>query len=119
MIDNMNKGNELNEMGKNLPYTVPDHFFADMQQRISQRVAEESKESAAIMALPPRRFHLRWLLAAAACAVVLIVSGVMFLYRDRTTDMDDVVYAFDQLDEQDQDYVLAVSEDDIFMDETN
>jgi hypothetical protein len=118
MIEKMKTEDNIDNLGKQTPYTVPDNFFSDMEKNIMKRVAEEPK-TATVMPLQPRRHNMRWLMAAAACAVVLIISGIMFFNHDEKTDMNDVEYAFGQLTEQDQAYVLALSQDDIFLDEQN
>lgn len=114
----MKTKDNINKVGKQMPYTVPDNFFSDMERGILQRVAEEPK-NATVKPLQPHRHNMRWLMAAAACAVILIISGVTFFHQDEKTDMGDVEYAFGQLSEQDQAYVLALGQDDIFINEQN
>jgi hypothetical protein len=113
----MDKQFDFNKVGKQMPYTVPQNFFADMEKTIHERVAEEP-QPAKVVSLHSHRVNLRWMVAAAACVAVLIVSGITFLSNQKT-DMNDVEYAFSQLDEQDQDYVLTVSQDDIFINGQN
>lgn len=118
MTEKMKTEDNINKVGKNIPYTVPENFFADMEKNILQRVTEEPKASA-IVTMRPHRHPVRWIMAAAACVVVLIISGVAFFHQNEKTDMNDVEYAFGQLNEQDQAYILALGQDDIFINEQN
>lgn len=113
----MNNGFDLKRVGKRMPYTVPDGFFAEMERNILEKT---------VGAPLPRRTGkthpaLRWLLYGSAVAAVAVLvfrmapasSGI----GDRC-EFADVEQAFDDLCEADRTGLLNTYEDDTFINDT-
>lgn len=99
-------------IGKRMPYTVPEGFFDQMEEKI---LAEARKD----MRRKPRtlRVVMRSILAAAACVAIAFTIQWGFRTSSQQVNAQDVEQAFSELSQTDQAYILAVYQDDIFMSE--
>ena len=101
----MDKDFDFDKIGKRMPYTVPDGFFEKLEDRIA-REAKPRKNRGVTIALSS--------IAAAACvASAVMISGIF--NKPETNGIESVDKAFAQLSEQDQDYLLSVYNDDVFI----
>ena len=96
-----------------MPYTVPDDFF----EQIEDTILEKVKNHQPISSKPKKNFRLITfkvtLAIAATIALFFIVKNVFF--EQRTTIS--VEQAFSKLSEEDQNYIITVFEDDVFINE--
>lgn len=113
-----NNYDNLNSVGKRMPYNVPDDFFATLEANVMREVKADTAQTSA----PPKprakviKMLSRFSIAAAACLAVAV--GVKALYHNHQTDSFTAVEeAFACLSEEDQEYLLEVYQEDIFMDE--
>lgn len=104
---------DFEQVGKRMPYTVPDHFFDQLEDQVMQQVRQAPAQ-------PTRRkktlrIALRVALAvAAAVALFLVVQPL--LPKSSIDDFESVELAFNNLSPDDQDFLLQVyEEDDLFM----
>ncbi|GJH39535.1 hypothetical protein RCZ04_00850 [Capnocytophaga sp. HP1101] len=105
---------DFNTIGKKMPYTVPDNFFDQLEDTI----LEEVKKIQPIPIRPKKNVRVtvfRAILATAAAIVLFFIVKGVFFHQDTT--VPDVEQAFSQLDEDDQDHIIRVFEDDVFMNE--
>lgn len=96
-------------VGKRMPYRVPEGFFPEMEDRLMAQA----------MAVRDRRRFVRvaaWIGAAAAVAAVVVALPTLTA-PDPAPDFAEVAQAFEELSEQDQEYMLDIYQDDIFIDE--
>ena len=91
--------NNLEKMGKMMPYTVPEGFFDAMEERLMQEVTAKKKKSSL------RRVVLWTGLAVAASLALLLVlrQGVS---KVETDSFEQVEMAFNQLSDNDQQLIL-------------
>ncbi len=92
------------------PYTVPDGFFDQMEERLALQAAAISREK-------PRP-TAAWRYAAAAAVAALIVGTAALLRPSSarpTADYDEIAQMFQQLSSDDQNSMLESYRDDIFM----
>lgn len=115
----MDKNFDFNQVGKRMPYSTPDDFFAKMQSDILDAVQDISQKNTEIKT--NRRTVRKWLwpvsLSAAAVAAMFVIN-IHFLAPNTPTassDIQDVEQAFAQLSEGDQAYILDVYQDDVFI----
>lgn len=105
---------DFDNIGKKMPYTVPDNFFDQIEDSILEKV----KSYKPISHNPKKNFRLitfrATLAIAAAIALFFIIKSVFF---QQNTTIYDVEQAFSKLSEEDQDYIITVFEDDIFINE--
>ncbi|EFS98084.1 hypothetical protein HMPREF1977_0633 [Capnocytophaga ochracea F0287] len=105
---------DFSKIGKKMPYTVPDNFFDQIEDTILEKV----KNHQPIFFKPKKNFRLITfkvtLAIAATIALFFIVKGVFFEQR---TTISDVEQAFSKLSEEDQNYIITVFEDDVFINE--
>ncbi len=95
---------DFNKIGKRMPYTTPDGFFDSLETDILKRSKTKSHKSVIITLS---------LLAAAACiASVILFSGI---FDKPQVGIENVDKAFANLSEQDQDFLLDVYSDDVFI----
>ena len=120
MIKDMDKNFDFNQVGKRMPYSTPDDFFAKMQSNILDAVQDMPQKNTKIKT--NRRTVRKWLwpvsLSAAADVVVMFVINIHFLAPNTPTassDIQDVEQAFAQLSECDQAYIVDVYQDDVFI----
>lgn len=115
----MDKNFDFNQVGKRMPYSTPDDFFAKMQSDILDAVQDMPQKNTEIKT--NRRTVRRWLwpvsLSAAAVAAMFVIN-MHFLVPNApkaSSDIQDVEQAFAQLSEGDQAYILDVYQDDVFI----
>ena len=114
----MEKTFDFEEIGKRMPYTVPDDFFTKLEESVMDEVKVKKCETTAI---PERNktviIAIRSLLAiAAAVALFFVVQPT--LTKNDTISADDyasVELAFNNLSTDDQDFLIAVYENEEFI----
>lgn len=120
MIKDMDKNFDFNQVGKRMPYSTPDDFFAKMQSDILDAVQDMPQKNTEIKT--NRRTVRKWLwpvsLSAAAAVVAMFVINIHFLAPKPSAvsdDIQDVEQAFAHLSEGDQAFILDVYQDDVFI----
>ena len=111
----MEQNYDFSKIGKQMPYTVPDGFFDQLEENVMKEVkAQPAKKDKA----KTIRMAIRAALAVAAClALFLIVKKNMPQGNNTITDaFDNVELAFSNLSTEDQDYLLEVYQEEQFMD---
>ena len=109
----MEQNYDFNRIGKQMPYTVPDGFFDQLEENVMKEwKVSPSKKAKTI------RMVIRAALAVAAClALFLIVKKTLPQGSDAVTDdFASVELAFNNLSTEDQDYLLEVYQEEQFMD---
>lgn len=117
----------LNHVGKRLPYRVPDGYFDTVEDSVMQEV-KRCQLQPAPTPCPKSKFRLR--LAATALAVSIAAAVVVGFFiltpstktpvtapQEQATSIAQVEQAFNELSTEDQDYLVSVYEDDVFMDD--
>lgn len=115
---------DFKQIGKRMPYRVPDGFFQEMEHNVLDAVAEKATERKPAMterkSLQVKRFVFtrlaKYAAAVAASVVVLLAVNVKFFYVAAPTDMQDVEAAFDQLSLSDQECLVELYQEDVFLD---
>lgn len=124
----MNKEYDFSRIGKRMPYTTPDGFFDKLQDDIWKEVKQNGPESGNGKAAPgaktqaggrkPGRLRL---VVSSVMAVAASVALVLALQTGFTgtghVSTNDVDKAFSQLSTDDQDYLLNVYQNDVFINE--
>ena len=89
----------LEKIGKQVPYTVPDGFFEEMEERLLQEVATKKKKSSL------RKVAL-WtgLAVAASLALLLVLRQGIISTKDNSFEQMEM--AFNQLSDDDQLLIL-------------
>ena len=124
MTEQMKQTFDFKQIGKRMPYRVPDGFFQEMEHNVLDAVAEKAAERKPAMAerksLQANRFVFtrlaKYAAAVAASVVVLLAVNVKFFYVAAPTDMQDVEAAFDQLSLSDQECLVELYREDVFLD---
>ena len=114
----MEKTFDFENIGKRMPYTAPDDFFTKLEESVMDEVKVPKSEATA---LPERNktviIAIRSLLAiAAAVALFFVVQPT--LTKNDTISADDyasVELAFNNLSSDDQDFLVAVYENEEFI----
>lgn len=109
----MKENNYIDRIGRRLPYKTPDGFFDALENNVLDAVRREQ-------APRPKRI-LRWLVpltagAAAACVAIMLIANAN-TGDENPAGMENVEYAFSNLSSADQQYLLSVYSEDLFMDE--
>ncbi len=102
----MNKEFDFDHIGKRMPYTTPDSFFGQLEDKVWKEVK------------PAKTYHLimRRVIAAAASVALVFAIG-MNLFKTDKASIGDVDQAFSQLTISDQAYLLSVYQEDVFINE--
>ena len=116
----MEKEFDFTNIGKRMPYSVPDGFFDKLEENVMVDVRGKKNEDKATAKFSILRspFSIKQILFAAAAAVALffVVQATLFKSEPQH-DFASVEQAFDNLDTEDQDYLLAVYDEDLFINE--
>ena len=103
----MEQNYDFSNIGRKMPYTVPDNFFDKLEENVMNEVKAQPapKKKATII-----RMAIRAALAVAACvALFLIVKKALPQGNDTMVDdFNNVELAFNNLSTEDQDYLLEV-----------
>lgn len=124
MTEQMKQTFDFKQIGKRMPYRVPNGFFQEMERNVLDAVAEKAAERKSAMTerkpLQAKRFVFtrlaKYAAAVAASVVVLLAVNVKFFYVAAPTDMQDVEAAFDQLSLSDQECLVELYQEDVFLD---
>ena len=109
----MEQNYDFSKIGKQMPYTVPDGFFDQLEENVMNEVkAQPARKKATVL-----RMAIRAAIAIAACiALFLIVKKVLPQDNDTITDdFENVELAFNNLSTEDQDYLLEVYQEELFL----
>lgn len=124
MTEQMKQTFDFKQIGKRMPYRVPNGIFQEMEHNVLDAVAEKATERKPAMterklAMAKRFVFTRlakYAAAVAASVVVLLAVNVKFFYVAAPTDMQDVEAAFDQLSLSDQECLVELYQEDVFLD---
>ena len=109
----MEQNYDFSKIGKQMPYTVPDGFFDKLEENVMNEVkAQPARKKATAL-----RMAIRAAIAVAACiALFLVVKKVLPQGQDAVTDdFENVELAFNNLSTEDQDYLLEVYQEELFL----
>lgn len=110
---------DFNNVGKRLPYTVPDGYFENLEE--SLLTAAKKAQPSTPQAHKVRRFTMRRFVATACAvaAVVAIAFGITTWQGAATTiaapTTEELAQAFDKLTPADQTLLLELYQDDPFI----
>ena len=110
----MEQNYDFSKIGKQMPYTVPDGFFDQLEENVMNEVkAQPARKKATVL-----RMAIRAAIAIAACiALFLVVKKVLPQDNDTITDdFENVELAFNNLSTDDQDYLLEVYQEELILD---
>ena len=112
----MERNFNFENVGKQMPYTVPDGFFDQLEENVMGKLAQQREAKA-----HPLRKHWGKLLLAPAAAVALFIVIQKNLPKNsaETDDFTSVELAFYELDTEDQNYLLEIYQDDFLIDNNN
>ena len=118
----MEKTYNLEKIGKRMPYTVPDDFFANIEQTVMEEVGGKKTEVRSISGHKKAvRIAFRSLLAVAAAVALFFVVRTTLPKSDSllasADDYASVELAFNDLSTDDQDFLIAVYEDEEYINE--
>ena len=118
MIKDMDKTFDFEQVGKRMPYNVPNGFFDQLEQNVMAEVKPDD-----IVTEKPKvktrtvKMAIRTILAAAA-AVALFFVVTKNLPNDNSQAIDTfefVELAFNNLSTEDQEFLMEVYEEDVFL----
>lgn len=110
----MERDFDFDRVGKRMPYRTPDGFQDEMEANIWKEVQG---------GLPPRhqrptcRLRILAGVSAVAAGLLLVLAFYPFPSKDSSDAIPNVEQAFAGLSQEDQEYMLAVYQEDIFMNE--
>ena len=125
MEKNMDTNFDFGKVGKRMPYSTPEGFFKEMEANILEQVKDDKQVP---VRRQPKKRPLMKMIWAAAMAVAASVAVLLVLNIDFTVhhsslpsqadnELQAVDQAFAQLSSADQDYLLDVYQEDVFLDE--
>ena len=111
----MEKEFDFNRLGKRMPYKAPKGFFDELEADVWREVQNELPQ----MQHERKTFCLRVFAGAMAVAasIALLLVFHPFSGKKQTDCFSHVEQAFANLSQEDQAYMLAVYQEDIFMNE--
>ena len=122
MEKNMDTNFDFGKAGKRMPYSTPEGFFKEMETNILEQVKNDKPQPVRIR---PKKRPLMKVIWAAAMAVAASVAVLLVLNIDFSAsssqlsqadnEIQAVDQAFAQLSSADQDYLLDVYQEDVFL----
>ena len=131
MTEQMEQTFDFKQIGKRMPYRVPNGFFQEMERNVLDAVAEKAAERKPAMEerksamterkpVQAKRFVFtrlaKYAAAVAASVVVLLAVNVKFFHTAAPAEMQDVEAAFNQLSLSDQECLVELYQEDVFLD---
>ena len=110
----MEKDFDFNRIGKRMPYKTPEGFLDEMEANIWKEVQGGLPETHKRKTFRMRIFAAS-LAVAASIALLFVLSNVF--HQRQTDSFSKVEQAFANLSQEDQAYMLAVYQEDLFMNE--
>lgn len=124
MEKNMDTNFDLGKVGKRMPYSTPEGFFKEMEANILEQVKNDKPQPVRIQPKKRPLMKVIWTaaMAVAASVAVLLVLNIDFSASSSQpsqagNEIQAVDQAFAQLSSADQDYLLNVYQEDVFLDE--
>jgi hypothetical protein len=121
MINDMDKQFNFEQVGKRMPYNVPDGFFDQLEQNViaevmpDDTVTEKSKVRARTV-----KMAIHTILAAAAAVALFFVVTKNLPSDDTQADTFEFVeLAYNNLSTEDQEFLMEVYEEDEFINDNN
>ena len=120
MIKDMDKQFNFDLVGKQMPYNVPEGFFEQLEKnvmadvKVDDTATEKPKFKARAVRMAIRAFF------ATAAAVALFFVVTKYMPSDTTTTQDsfaNMELAYNNLSTEDQEYLMEVYEEDVFLEE--
>ena len=110
----MEQNYDFSRIGKQMPYTVPDGFFDKLEENVMNEVKAQTAKTKKATVI---RMAIRAAIAVAACiALFLVVKKVLPQGQDAAIDdFENVELAFNNLSTEDQDYLLEVYQEELFL----
>ena len=121
MIKDMDKQFDFEQVGKRMPYNVPDGFFDQLEQNVMAEVkaddtaTEKPKQKARTVKMAIRTI----LAAAAAVALFFVVTKNLPTSESQTDTFEFVELAYNNLSTEDQEFLMEVYEEDEFINDNN
>lgn len=113
----MDKQFNFEQVGKRMPYNVPDGFFDQLEQNVMAEVQLDNTATEK----PKQKTHtvkmaIRTILAAAAAvALLFVVTKNLPTSESQTDTFANVELAYNNLSNEDQEYLMEVYEEDVFI----
>ena len=116
----MDKQFDFEQVGKRMPYNVPDGFFNQLEQNVMDEIKADNGESAQpkskVQKARTAKIAIRTILAAAAAVALFFVVTKNLPNDDAQTDtFENVELAYNNLSTEDQEYLMEVYEEDVFL----
>lgn len=113
----MNKQFDFEQVGKRMPYNVPDGFFDQLEQNVMAEItADDTATEKPKQKTRTVKMTFRILLAAAAAVALFFVVTKNLPNDDTQADtFANVELAYNNLSNEDQEYLMEVYEEDVFM----
>lgn len=107
----MSKNFDFDNMGKRMPYSTPEGFFDNLEDSILSRVDAETVTK---KRHPRLRIIISSIAATAAAVAVVLIVGIKS-QQPAAPSISDVDLAFSQLSADDQEFMLNVYQNDMFI----
>ena len=110
----MEKNFDFERIGKRMPYKTPEGFFDEMEANIWKEAQSGLRQT---HKRKPYRLRILAGAMAVAASIALLVVFNTFSPEKQADGFSNVEQAFGRLSQEDQAYMLAVYQEDIFMNE--
>ena len=113
---------DFNQVGKRMPYGVPDGFFNRLQDNVMHEIkdAKNSQSTTTITSKARNAWMLRIapftaVAAVALVALLLIPNGILKKVVPQDDSYAKVEQAFNNLSDADRNYLVCIYHDDLFL----
>lgn len=106
----MTKNFNFANIGKRLPYTMPPETFNEMEANVFATLKQDKRRKKSYRII--RWGSVAGIAVAASVAILLTIAPTMTVQDDLLTQID---HAYANLSETDQEFLIEISQDDIFL----
>lgn len=110
---------DFEKIGKKMPYRVPENFLDTIEKNVLSSVAKTNIVQLSTNKRNKRRMWFYLTTGAAAAIVLLLLTVHIFVSKEAIQDysLEQVEMAFNQLTPEDQDFLMEVYDEDVFLEE--
>ncbi len=111
----MEKEYDFSRLKKRMPYKTPANFLDEIENNVWKEIGQEAPKSPKHK--PARIRFLFGAIGVAACISMLFVLNVLPHKENKSDDFRQVEQAFANLSIEDQNYIINVYQEDLFINE--
>ena len=104
---------DFKDIGKRMPYRVPNHFFDDMENTILKHTISSQNQNTSNSTL--YKTLIMTFITGAAAIIAIIITLHIGLFNHQSENMQEIEQAFRNLSNEDKNYMISIYQNDLFI----